>query len=80
MSDMKQALEGRLESLGITKYELAKRIAEKKDAKPTSVSNLVGRTFESPESRTYGNLLDIIEAMGGTVVIRWTNIEETVAS
>ena len=80
MSEMKQVLEQRLKALGITKYEVAKRIAEKKDTKPTSVSNLVGRTFEDPEKRTYGNLLDIIEAMDGQVVIRWTNVEETVAS
>ena len=77
---MKQVLEDRLDSLGISKYEVAKRIAEKKATKPTSVSNLVGRTFDNPEGRTYGNLLDIIEAMGGTVVVRWTNVEEKVAS
>ena len=77
---MKQVLEERLDSLGISKYEVAKRIAEKKDSKPTSMSNLVGRTFDNPESRTYGNLLDIIEAMGGTVVVRWTNVEDRVAS
>lgn len=80
MSQMKRVLEQRLTTLGISKYEIAKRVAKKKKAKPTSVSNLVGRTFDSPESRTYGNLLDVIEAMGGQVVIRWTNVEEQVAS
>ena len=78
---MKEILEERLNDLGITRYELAKRIAEKRGKKKvTDVSSMVSNTLDSPENRRYSNIAEIVEALGGDIVIRWHSVEEHVAS
>lgn len=77
---MKEILEERLEELGISKYEVAKRIAEKDGKKPTAVSTRVLSTFEDPESRKYENLLEVIEVLGGRVVVEFPTVIRRVAS
>jgi hypothetical protein len=78
--EMKDILEERLEELGISKYEVAKRIAEKEGKKPTAVSTRVLSTFEDPESRKYANLLEVIEVLGGRVVVEFPTVVRRVAS
>ena len=78
---MKEILEKRLQALDISKYELAKRLAEQRGMdKPTGVSKLVGKCFEEPDGRRYMDLAALIELMGGEVVVRWHSIEENVVS
>lgn len=77
---MKDVLQERLDELGITKYELSKRIAEKRGSdKATTVSSIVAKTFDSPEGRRYSNIAEIVEAMGGEIVIRWKDYREVKA-
>ena len=78
---MKEILTERLEELGISRYELSRRLAAHRGlSAPTSVSTMVNNAFDNPDSRTYGNIADIIKVMGGEVVIRWHTVDERVAS
>ncbi|NEP15435.1 MAG: hypothetical protein F6J97_00860 [Leptolyngbya sp. SIO4C1] len=78
---MKDILQERLDMLGITKYEVSKRIAENRGAKKvTDVSSIVAKTLSEPEGRRYSNVAEVVKAMGGDIVIRWHNTDEKVAS
>lgn len=78
---MKEILEKRLKALDISKYELAKRLAEQRGMdKPTGVTKLVGKCFEEPDVRRYMDLAALIELMGGEIVVRWHSVEENVVS
>lgn len=77
---MKDILEERIQELGISKYEVAKRIAEKKGKKTTDISTRVLNTFENPESRRYESLLEVIEVLGGRVVVEFPTVIKRVAS
>lgn len=75
--DLKEVLNERLNELGITKYELSKRIAEKRGgSKVTDVSSLVSKVFEAPDNRRFGNISEVIEALDGEIIVRWYNIQE----
>lgn len=75
--NLKEILNERLIELGITKYELSKRIAEKRGAdKVTDVSSLVSNVLDTPENRRFSNVSEVIEALDGEIVIRWYNIQE----
>ncbi len=78
--EMKDILAERLNELGISKYEVAKRIAEKGGKKPTAVSTRVLSTFDDPENRKYANLLEVIEVLGGRVVVEFPTVVRRVAS
>lgn len=78
---MKDILEERVNDLGITRYELSKRIAENRgNKKVTDVSSMVTNTLDSPDRRRYSNIAEIVEALGGDIVIRWHSVDERVAS
>lgn len=78
---LKEILEKRLAALDISKYELAKQLAAKRGKdKPTDVSRLVGKCFVEPDNRRYTDLAELIELMGGEVVVRWHSVEENVVS
>jgi hypothetical protein len=79
--DMKQVLQDRLNSLGISQYELTRRIAAKRNAQggDTSTSKIQSSIYQAlkePDSRRYAMIEEIVKAMGGEIVIRWTSIEE----
>lgn len=75
---MNEILQGRLDELGITRYEVAKRIAESRGGKtkPGDVSSIVAKTLEEPEGRRFSNVAEVIEALGGEIVIRWHSVTE----
>lgn len=74
-------LQDRLDELGITKYELSKRIDEGRGMdKATSVSSIVKKIMEEPEGRRYSNVAEVVKAMGGEIVIRWHFVDEKVVS
>ena len=77
---MKDVLEDRLKDLGITKYEVAKRVAEVRGKKVGDVTSSVNNVLSGPERRRYDNLAEVVTALGGEIVIRWHSIEEKVVS
>lgn len=82
---MKDILEERFETLGITKYELTRRIVELrgKPGEPTEISKLqsaVSQALREPDGRRYAAIAELIEAMGGEVVVRWKDYREVKAS
>ena len=78
---MKDILQERLDDLGITKYEVSKRVAKSRGAaRVTDVSSIVAKTLESPEGRRYSNVAEVVKALGGDIIIRWHSVEEKVAS
>ncbi len=75
--DLKEILNERLIELGITKYELSKRIAEKRGAdKVTDVSSLVSNILNTPGNRRFSSVSEVIEALDGEIIIRWYNTHE----
>lgn len=53
---MKEVLEARLEELGITKYEVAKRVAEFRGKQTGDVTSSVDNVLSSPDRRRFDNL------------------------
>lgn len=75
---MKQSLDTRLQQLGITQYQVAKRLAERRNKNVNNVVSLVANIFKKPESKKLVNLAEVVEAMGGEIVIRWGAVEEKI--
>lgn len=76
MKSMEDILAERLVQLGWKKFDVAKILAEKHGKKPTDVSSRISSTFSNPDGRSYGHLKEVIEAMGGEIVIRWTTTQD----
>ncbi|MEM9008005.1 MAG: hypothetical protein AAGE59_31400 [Cyanobacteria bacterium P01_F01_bin.86] len=76
---MKQALDTRLQQLGMTQYQLAKQLAAQRDKDVNNVVSFVANVFKKPESRRFMNLAEVVEAMGGEIVIRWGPVEEKIS-
>jgi hypothetical protein len=82
--DIKSALQKRLQDLDISQYELTRRVVEQRNAKNTQdedttvqkLQSAVYKALKEPDGRRYSAIAEIVEAMGGEIVIRWTNVEE----
>ena len=79
--DMKAALQKRIEDLGISQSELTRRVVEQRNSQGqnTTVQNLqsaISKALKEPDGRRYSAIAEIVEAMGGEIIIRWTNFEE----
>lgn len=78
---MRDLLQQRFEELGISQAELARRVAEKRqNVKPDNLQSAISNALKDPDSRRYSAILEIVEAMGGEVVIRWKDYREVKAS
>lgn len=77
---MKTILSDRLKELGLTKFGLAKRLAKSEGKQPHQIATRVAQTINEPENRKYCNVVDVIHALGGEIVVRWTNVDERIAS
>ena len=78
---MKDVLDERFGDLGITKYELTRRILELrgKPGEPSEISKLqssVANALKEPDGRRYAAIAELVEAMGGEIVIRWKDYKE----
>jgi hypothetical protein len=78
---MKDLLKQRFEELGISQAELARRIAEKrqepgKAVNPDNLQSAISNALKDPDSRRHSAVLELIEVMGGEVVIRWKDYKE----
>jgi hypothetical protein len=74
---LKDILQGRQQQLGLTTYAIAKAMAEKRGT--GSASNLnssVTNAFNEPEGRSFALIKEVIEALGGKIVIQWQEIKE----
>ncbi len=77
---MDKILAERLKQLGLTKYEIAKRIAKKTGKSPNQIATRVAQTIDSPDRRRYSHVVDVVHELGGEIIVRWTNFDEKVAS
>lgn len=78
---MKDVLQERLDDLDITKYELTRRVVElrKQEGQNTTISKLssaVAKALDEPNGRRYSAIAELVEAMGGEIVIRWKDYKE----
>ena len=77
---MKDVLEARVKDLGITPYEVAKRVAKARSKEVSTVTSSVNNVLSAPERRQYASLADVVRALDGEIVIRWRTVEEKVVS
>lgn len=78
---MKDVLDERLGELGITKYELTRKVLELRGqpSDPPEISKLqsaVAKALKEPNGRRYAAIVELVEAMGGEVIIRWKDYKE----
>ena len=76
---MHEILQERLQKLGISKYAIAKELAGP-GGNPKALTTRIGKTMTDPKNRVFSNVEDVIKAMGGEIVIRWTSMDEHVVS
>ena len=78
MSELAQLLQDRLKEQDLTKYAIAKAMAQADgQGKPaTNYSNKVTKILEDPENRVFGGLKELVELLDGEIVIRWKTIKE----
>lgn len=79
--NMKDILQDRFEELAISQYELTRRVVElrKREGEETEVSRLqsaVAKALKDPDGRRYRAIAELIQAMGGEIVIRWKDYKE----
>ena len=75
---MREVLKNRLDELNINAYKLARRVAKSRGdvSQQRSISSQMSRIIENSESSKLSNVREVVEAMGGTIVIRWNKVEE----
>lgn len=64
-------LKERQKVLGISKYEIAKRVGEAEGREPISCTSTINKALENPDNCRLDTLKKIVEAMGGKIVIQW---------
>ena len=78
MSELSDILQARLKEKGLTKYAIAKALSEidGKGKPVTSYTTKVNKIMDSPESRVFEGLKQVIELLDGEVIIRWRTTTE----
>ena len=73
--ELNDAIEQRLTELGMTRYQLAQAISKNNGSNrpPSSYTNRFQKFFNDPKGRTYENVEEIIQALGGRLLIEWTD-------
>lgn len=76
--ELSEALEKRLEEKGVTKYAIAKQLAEAegKGKAPTAFTTRVGKIIADPKGRVFSNLEEVVKLLGGEIYIRWTDTKD----
>lgn len=82
--EMKEILTERMAKLGYSKYRLTKEICKLRaqDGKVAPVSKYqssVRQALDDPDMVKHYIVEDLIKAMGGEIIIRWTNHEDVKA-
>ena len=75
---LSEVLEQRLKEKGLTKYAIAKHLAESegKGKDPRAFTTRVGKVIKDPKGRVFANLEQIVNLLGGEIVIRWTDVKD----
>jgi len=81
---MKEILQDRFDELGISGYELTRRVVELRTeaGEETSIDKLkssVAKTLKDPDGRRYSAIAEVIEAMGGEIFVRWKDYKDVKA-
>ena len=78
MSTLRELLQQRLEEKGLTKYAIAKAMADAEGSgKPaTNYTTKVTKLLETPEARVFSGLKELVELLDGEIVIRWKTTTE----
>lgn len=73
--ELDDALKQRLEEKGMSQYQLAKEVAKLDGTgrPPSSYTGRFAKVFDDPKGRTYKNIEEIIQALGGRLLIEWTD-------
>lgn len=74
--EIDEALKQRLAEKGMTQYQLAKKIAKLDGTgrPPSSYTGRFAKVFgDDPKGRTYRNIEEIVRALGGRLLIEWTD-------
>lgn len=76
--ELSEVLEERLKEKGVTKYAIAKQLAEAegKGKAPTAFTTRVGKIIADPKGRVFSNLEEIVKLLGGEIYIRWTDTKD----
>lgn len=69
----KNTLNNRLEELGVTLYQIAKRYSEilGEDSPATRYHSAISKAFENSENSKLKTVETIVQALGGKIVIEW---------
>jgi hypothetical protein len=78
---MKDALQERLEELGISLYELTGRVVEKRkesgqDTTIPKLQSAVTKAVKDPDGRRYSAIAELVDAMDGEIIVRWKDYKE----
>jgi hypothetical protein len=73
--ELSDVLNERLRQRELTKYALAKILAEMDGSgkAPNQYTSRLAKVFDDPKGRIFANLEEVIKALGGRVVIEWTD-------
>ena len=73
--ELSEMLQERLKQRDLTKYALAKILAEMDGSgkPPSQYTSRLAKVFDDPRGRIFGNLEEVIQALGGEIIIRWTD-------
>jgi hypothetical protein len=80
----KKVLSDRFKKLGWTNYKLAGEVSKIRaslfgeDKKAASLVTSVAKVLDNPNAASFKNVEAAIRAMGGEIIVRWTNVEEVV--
>ncbi|MEM9091289.1 MAG: hypothetical protein AAGC93_21425 [Cyanobacteria bacterium P01_F01_bin.53] len=78
MSKLSELLQARLKEQGITKYSLAKAMADAdgKGKPATNFSSKVSKILEYPEARVFEGVQELVELLDGEIIIKWRTTTE----
>lgn len=78
--ELSEMLEDRLKERELSKYALAKILSEMDGSgkAPNQYTSRLAKVFDDPKGRIFANLEEVIKALGGEIVIRWTDTTDQV--
>ena len=75
---MKQAIDERLQTLDMNSYQLALKVAADRGTpnKGRDLSTQMSRLVGNPEGSKLKSVIEVVEALGGKLVIQWQDVKE----
>ncbi|MGB7312889.1 MAG: hypothetical protein WA939_08155 [Nodosilinea sp.] len=74
--DIREAMAQRMQQLGYTQYKVTQEIcklrAEGDEIPPvTRYNSTVGKTLQEPQKASFQAIEELVQVMGGEIIIRW---------